>query len=637
MALLSVQNVSIRMGGALLLQQVDLLIERQERVCLLGRNGSGKTTLMKLINGELPPDSGVVSRSLGISTARLDQEIPPGISGSVIDVVTSGLAVKGRLLAEYHHVSAALAEPHADEGRLLERLDRLGHQLDAENGWEIHRQVDQIIARMNLPAEMEFASLSTGLKRRTLLARALVSAPDILLLDEPTNHLDIAAITWLEEYLAAYAGTLIVVTHDRMLVQRLASRIVEIDCGRLFDWKCDYSTFLRRKEERLANEVSQNDLFDKKLAIEEEWIRQGIKARRTRNEGRVKALERMREERRQRRERPGQVSGALQTGPRSGSLVIDAVKVSFGFGEKKIISGFSTSIMRRDRVGVIGPNGCGKTTLLRLLLGELKPQAGQVRLGTNLEVCYFDQLRDQLDGEKSVLESVADGSDWVTINGKPRHVAGYLQGFLFSAERARAKVKSLSGGERCRLLLARLFARTANVLVLDEPTNDLDIETLEFLEEALLDFEGTLLLVSHDRAFLNNVVTGTLVFSGEGRVEEFVGGYDDWLEQRAAPEAEVKLPASRKQPPLPKPAAPKLTFKETRELEALPEQIRELEEEQKRLWQALGDPEIYRSGPGEAGVLNNRLQALEHDLAAAYLRWETLEELKTRVLEAGKK
>ena len=636
MALLSVQNVSLRLGGSLLLQQVDLQIERHERVCLLGRNGSGKTTLMKLLNGEILPDSGVVSRSLGVSTARLDQEIPGGITGTVIDAVTSGLAVKGRLLAEYHRTSAALAEPGADEGRLLARLDRLGHRLDAENGWEIHRQVDLVIDRMKLPAEAEYETLSTGLKRRTLLARALVSGPDILLLDEPTNHLDIETITWLEDFLSSYPGTLIVVTHDRRLVRRLASRIVEIDGGRLMDWQCDYPTFLRRKEERLANEACQDQLFDKKLAIEEEWLRQGIKARRTRNEGRVKALERMRAERRQRWERPGQVSMTIQAGPRSGNLVIEAENVSFRFAEKTVISNFSTTIMRRDRVGVMGPNGCGKTTLLHLLLGELPPREGRIRLGTNLEVLYFDQLRDQLDGEKTVFENVAGGSDWVTVHGKPRHVMGYLSGFLFSAERSRTKVKSLSGGERCRLMLARLFARTANVLILDEPTNDLDIETLEFLEEALLAFEGTLLLVSHDRTFLNNVVTSTLVFSGDGKIEEFVGGYDDWLEQRAVPAAAPSPPAPRPRLPKTRPAAPRLTFREERELEALPERIAALEEEQKRLWQSLGDPELYRAGPLEAAALDTRRQALEEELAVVYLRWETLEELKTRTLEAEK-
>jgi ATP-binding cassette subfamily F protein uup len=637
MALLSVKDVCVGYGGFLLLDRIDLNIERHERVCLLGRNGSGKTTLMKLINGEMLPDSGTVSRGQGIATARLDQEIPAGIAGPVIDIVTSGLAAKGRLLADYHHAGALLAEGRGDDPKLLARLDRLGQQLDAVDGWEIHRQVDLVIERMQLPAEAEFSTLSTGLKRRTLLARALVSGPDILMLDEPTNHLDIDAIAWLENFLSAYAGTVVIVTHDRLLVQKLASRIIEIDRGRLLDWQCDYATFLKRKEESLEIEESQNRLFDKKLSIEEAWLRQGVKARRTRNQGRVNMLLKMRAKRRQRQEQPGGARMTLQQGKRSGNLVMAAENVSFEYPGKAVIRDFSTMILRHDRVGIIGPNGCGKTTLLRLLLGELPPQRGGIRLGTNLEVIYFDQLRDQLDPEKTVFDNVAAGNDTVTINGCPQHVIGYLQKFLFTPERARTKVRSLSGGERCRLLLARLFTRPANVLVMDEPTNDLDIETLELLEELLLEFKGTLLLVSHDRAFLNNVVTSTLVFGGQGKIGEFVGGYDDWLRQKQAAPVPVREQAAPKAQPRPRTPAVKMSFKEERELDALPPLLEKLEAEKKDLYRSLADPDFYRNQSGDVSAANARLQEVEKELHAAYLRWECLEERKALSLSALKK
>jgi ATP-binding cassette subfamily F protein uup len=637
MALLRVKDVCIGYGGQLLLDHINLNIERRERVCLLGRNGSGKTTLMKLINGEITPDSGMVSRSQGVATARLDQEIPDGIAGSVIDIVTSGLAAKGRLLADYRHTSALLADQRGDDPRLLARLDRLSRQLDAENGWEVHRQVDLIISRMRLPAEAEFTGLSTGLKRRTLLAQALVAGPDILMLDEPTNHLDIDAITWLEDFLAAYEGTVVIVTHDRRLVQKLAGRIIEIDRGRLLDWPCDYETFLTRKEEFLANEASQNRLFDQKLSIEEAWLRQGIKARRTRDQGRVNTLLKIRAQRRLRQELPGGVKMTLQAGKRSGNLVIAAENVDYRYPGKQVIRDFSTVILRQDRVGIIGPNGCGKTTLLRLLLGELTPPQGRIRLGTNLEVIYFDQLRDQLDEEKTVFDNVADGHDTVTINGAAQHVIGYLRKFLFTPEQARTPVKSLSGGERCRLLLARLFTRPANVLVLDEPTNDLDVETLELLEELLLDFKGTILLVSHDRAFLNNVVTSTLVFSGQGNIGEYVGGYDDWLRQRETPQIPAAEKPSPKPPPKPRPAPVKMSFKEERELLALPPQLELLEAEKNRLYRSLADPGFYRGAGSDVAAVKARLRELEKELGDAYLRWEYLEERKASTLAAAKK
>jgi ABC transport system ATP-binding/permease protein len=635
MALLSVKDVCVGFGGSLLLDHIELHIERHERVCLLGRNGSGKTTMMKLINGEITPDSGSVARGQGLVTARLDQEIPAGIEGPVIDIVYSGLAAKGQLLADYHHAGAMLAD-NQDDTRLLDRLDRLGRQLDAENGWEIHRQVDQIIARMKLPPDAEFQTLSTGLKRRALLAQALVAGPDILMLDEPTNHLDIEAISWLEEFLAGYGGTILLVTHDRLLAQKLASRVIEIDRGRLLDWNCDYPTFLKRKEESLENEEKQNRLFDKKLSEEEAWLRQGVKARRTRSQGRLKTLLKMRDQRRQRQERPGSVAMTLQPGQRSGNLVIEATHVHYHYPGKPVLRDFSTTIMRGDRVGIIGANGCGKTTLLRLLLGDLTPLQGHVRLGTNLEAVYFDQLREQLDPEKTVFDNVAGGNDRVIINGVTQHVIGYLQKFLFTAERARTRVKSLSGGERCRLLLARLFTRPANILVLDEPTNDLDIETLEFLEELLLDFQGTLLLVSHDRAFLNNVVTSTLVFAEAGKVAEYVGGYDDWLRQRETPPSADNEKSPKKPQTRPRPPALKMTFKEERELEALPEKIKSLEEDKKYIYRSLADPAFYRGDGSDVKSANSRLQVIESELTEAYLRWEFLEERKKQAPAANK-
>ncbi len=626
MALISVKDACLGYGGYPLLDHIDLNIERHERVCLLGRNGSGKTTLMKLINGEIIPDGGTVARSQGLTTARLDQEIPAGLSGPVIDIVTSGLAAKGRLLAEYHHVSAMLSDQPGEAPRWMARLDRLGQELEAEDGWGINRQVDLIIDKMGLPAEAEFASLSTGLKRRTLLARALVANPDILLLDEPTNHLDIEAIAWLEDFLAGYRGTIVIVTHDRLLVRKLAGRIIEIDRGRLLDWPCDYETFLTRKEENLAVEANHNRLLDKKLSTEEAWLRQGVKARRTRSQGRVKALLKIRAQRRQRQERPGGVKMALQEGRRSGDLVIEADNIGFQYPGRQVIRDFSTLILRRDRVGVIGPNGCGKTTLLRLLLGELAPQQGRVRLGVNLDIMYFDQARAQLDPEKTVFDSVAEGHDTVTLNGRTQHVIGYLRNFLFTPDQARSKVKSLSGGERCRLLLARLFTQAANVLVLDEPTNDLDVETLELLEELLLEFKGTVLLVSHDRAFLNNVAASTLVFGGEGKVEEFVGGYDDWLRQKEPPPVRTAEKPSPQRPPSARPAKIKLSFKEHAELEALPPRMEKLEAEKQRLCESLADPEFYRASGSGVAAAKARLQEIENEIDTAYRRWEVLEE-----------
>jgi len=503
MALLSLQKVSISFGGPLLLDEVSLQIERGERVCLLGRNGEGKSTLLKLINRELVPDSGDIVRQKGLCTAYLSQEIPRELNGTVLEIVHDG----------------------------LENVDRSHAKQDIDQDWKKGHQVEKVISLMQLEANAEFKALSSGLKRRVLLARGLVCKPEILLLDEPTNHLDIASIDWLEEFLIRYEGTVFFVTHDRMFLKKIAKRIVELDRGNLVDWECDYETFLLRKQAVLDAEEKQWSTFDKKLAKEEIWLRQGIKARRTRNEGRVRELERMRTLRKKRRALTGTVRMQTQAAERSGMKVIKVENLGYGYDNTPVIKGFSTTIMKSDKVGIIGPNGAGKSTLLRLLLGELTPQQGTVQHGTHLQIAYFDQLREQLQEDKSVFYNVGDGNDFITLNGKQQHVIGYLQKFLFSPERARTNVSVLSGGERNRLLLARLFTRPANVLVMDEPTNDLDMETLELLEELLLEYKGSLLLVSHDRTFLNNVVTSTIVFEGEGEVNEYIGGYDDWLRQ----------------------------------------------------------------------------------------------------------
>jgi ATP-binding cassette subfamily F protein uup len=602
MALLSLRDVGLAFGGPRLLDHVDWQIERGERVCLLGRNGEGKSTLLRLIEGRLEPDEGEVIRQQGLRIARLPQEVPEGRGGTVAEEVAEGL----------------------DHGH--------------DDGGPDHR-VDSVISRMGLDAGAHFASLSSGMKRRVLLARALVADPDILLLDEPTNHLDIDSIRWLEDFLLRSGGTLVFVTHDRAFLSRLATRIAELDRGQLYDWPCDYATFLERKEQRLAAEERQAALFDKKLAQEEVWIRKGIEARRTRNEGRVRALKAMREARRRRRERQGTARMQLQEAERSGSLVIEAKGVSFGYsygnGEgddtRPVIRDLTTTIMRGDKVGIIGPNGSGKTTLLRLLLGELSPTEGTIRHGTNLEVAYFDQLKATLEEERTVQQNVSE-YDTIQINGQPRHVLGYLQDFLFPPERSRSQVKLLSGGERSRLLLAKLFTRPSNVLVLDEPTNDLDIETLELLESLLVDYQGTVLLVSHDRAFLNDVVTSTLAIEADGQVKEYDGGYDDYLRQRkeeapaelkASPAAETRSSSSKAQAERPR----KLSHRERKELEALPGRIEELEAARAELHDAMIAPAFYRQDGGAISEARARLESIEQELVAAYERWEALEAL----------
>ncbi|MGA2035007.1 MAG: ATP-binding cassette domain-containing protein, partial [Thermoguttaceae bacterium] len=597
MALIALRDVTLSFRGPPVLDAVDLTIEPGERVCLLGRNGSGKTTLLRLVQGEIEPDRGEVARQQRLLTAVLPQEVPQAFDGTVYDEIARGLGPRAALLAEYHQLSQRLGQPHGAE--LQARLDRIQHVLEIEGGWDMHRAVDEIISRMMLPGEARVAVLSAGMKRRVLLAKALVRTPDILLLDEPTNHLDIEAIRWLEDFLLRYEKALLFVTHDRALLRRLATRIIELDRGRLTSWSCDYATYVKRKEGLLEAEAQQWAEFDKKLAKEEVWIRKGIEARRTRNEGRVRALEKMRRARAARREQPGDARLQVQGAERSGRLVIEARTASFGYGPMPVIRGLSTKIMRGDRVGLIGPNGSGKTTLLRLLLGELPPQSGTIRHGTNLEAAYFDQLHMQLDDAKSVRDNVCDGADSVTINGRQRHVIGYLEDFLFTAEQAAAPVARLSGGERNRLLLARLLTKPSNLLVMDEPTNDLDLETLELLEDLLIDYPGTLLLVSHDREFLNNVVSSTLVLEGEGRVKEYAGGYDDWLRQ-CPPQPEA---SSAPEPPPAKPVRPpktpsrRLTYKEQRELQGLPERIEALEAALGELHAAMARESFHRQAP----------------------------------------
>ncbi len=625
MPLIHLREVDLQFTGPRLLDGVGLTIDRGERICLIGRNGQGKTTLLRLLGEQIEPDSGEVIRGQGVTTALVDQQVPGDMAGSIFDLVAAGLAEQGKLLADYHHVSRQLAV--GDEPALRAQLDELTHRLELTGAWHVEQRVETILSRMGLDADAEVATLSAGMKRRVLLARALVQDPDLLLLDEPTNHLDIATIEWLEEFLLKQVETIVFVTHDRRFLRRLATRVLDLDRGRLTSWACNYSTYEARKEAALAAEAAQQAEFDRRLAQEEKWIRTGILARRTRNEGRARRLVAMRRQRQERRDRPGTARMQLQEAEHSGRLVAELKKVSFRYDARPIVRDLSTVVMRGDRIGIIGPNGVGKSTLLRLILGELAPTEGSVRHGTKLQVAYFDQLHAQLDLQKTVVENLSHGSDTVSIDGKKKHVYGYLQDFLFTPDRAKSPVKQLSGGERNRLLLARLLAKPSNVLVMDEPTNDLDAETLELLEELLLEYSGTILLVSHDREFLNNVVTSTLVFEGDGRVGEYAGGYDDWLAQREQPAAEppprVEKPKAEK--PRPKPAARRLSYKEKMELEALPGRIETLEMQQRQLHETMAAPEFYRQDRQQIVQTAAELDDVDRCLAAAYARWEELE------------
>ncbi len=625
MALINIQNVNLAFGGPVIFNGINLSIEQGEKVSLTGRNGIGKSTLLKLISGSISQDSGSISIQKGIRVAFLLQEVPQDIEGSVFDVIAGGLQSHFDLVRRYHTIGNKLSKENSPT--LLEKLNRVHDSLDRVNGWEMKQQVDKIISQFGFDPDFTFNSLSVGLKRQVLLGKTLAGQPHILLLDEPTNHMDIDSIKRLEDFLIRFSGTLVFVTHDRTFLRKVANRIVEIDRGRLFSQNCNYDTFLVRKQALLDAEEAENRLFDKKLVKEEQWIRQGIKARRTRNEGRVRELKKMREIRKSRRQRSGLVNMQLQEGGRSGKIVTEAEQINFAYGEKVVISNFSTTILKGDRVGIIGPNGIGKTTLLSILLGKLKPLAGKVRIGTGIQLTYFDQLREQLDETKNVRENVGDGQDILTINGNNRHIIGYLKDFLFSPEQALAPISMLSGGERNRLLLARLFTRPSNLLVLDEPTNDLDAETLELLEELLMQYKGTILLISHDRSFINNIVTSTIIFEKQGVVKEYIGGYDDWIRQRPAEVIKKKTATKIKQQTVdPQKKGRKLGYMEKRELNSLPEKIEKLEAQQEELFQVMNNPDFYKQPKLEIVKISEKVKSLKEVLNKAYKRWEELEE-----------
>ena len=613
-------------------------IERGQRVCLLGRNGAGKSSLFKLLQGKMSPDGGEIWRQQGVTVAELAQDVPAEFDGTVFDVVAGGLGEKGDIIAEFRRLN----QKEASDGRSDPdvRQATLQHQIEADGAWETQRHVESLLTRMQLAPDARFAALSAGMKRRVLFARAMAKDPDVLLLDEPTNHLDVAAIEWMEDFVLKNVKTLWFITHDRAFLKKVANRIMELDRGQLVAYDCDYETYLERRQAAMEAEEKQRSEFDKKLAKEETWIRQGLKARRKRNEGRVRALEKMREARRARRNEVGNVNLQVQQAEKTGKLVIEARSIRAAVdgsadgsqGRTPLVSDFSTVIMRGDRVGIIGPNGAGKTTLLQILLKQAAPDDGHVRHGHGLRVAYFDQLRAGLDENRTVSENIGEGNDFIVFNGEKRHVISYLKDFLFTPERCRTPVHILSGGEKNRLLLARLFTRPANVLVMDEPTNDLDIETLELLEDMLFHFQGTVLVVSHDRAFLNNVVTCTIVFEGQGEVIEYAGGYDDWLIQRA--KRQKDMPAEKKEKPAAKPAPsekprgnrpPKLGFKEKRELEALPAKIEEMETEYDALYAQMAEPEFYKTDKDEIARVKARMEELEKAIEYAYDRWEALE------------
>jgi ATP-binding cassette subfamily F protein uup len=630
MSLIKIEKARLTYGLQILLDQVDLTIEKGQRLCLIGRNGAGKSSLMKVLAGEVDLDAGNLVKQPGIRIARLEQDLPQADEQRVYDMVADGLGNLGACLAEYKSLLAS-----AQNAETQARLAELQQQIEREDGWMLQQRVDEILSRLELPGEKFMRELSGGWRRRVALARALVSSPDLLLLDEPTNHLDIAAIAWLENYLQSYRGALVFITHDRALLRALATHIAELDRGTLRYWAGSYDTYLTHKEQLLADEARHNALFDKKLAEEEAWIRQGIKARRTRNEGRVRALKALRLERSQRRELQGKASFTLASGDQSGKLVAELDNVSYRYGDKPILQNFSTRIMRGDRIGLIGANGAGKSTLLKIILGELQPQSGSVRLGTNLQIAYFDQLRDQLDLDKSAVDNVAEGREFIDLNGQSRHIYSYLSDFLFTGERARTPLRALSGGERNRVLLARLFSKPANLLVLDEPTNDLDVETLELLEELLSNYDGSVLLVSHDRAFLNNLVTSVIAFEGRGQVMEYVGGYDDWVRQGGRwtePEAQKPVEPQKKTVEDTDTKGPqrskKLSYKLQREFDELPARIEQLEVQQAELEAEVNAPDFYQQPQSHIDQRLALLAKISAELEACFERWAELEDMQ---------
>ena len=634
MPLLSLQKVSLAFGHLPLFEEADLQIESGERIALIGRNGAGKSSLLRVLSGEQPPDAGTIWREPGLRVSRLEQDVPAAGDRTVFAEVASGLGELGALVSEYHQAAVRVSETH--DAADMERLGALQHHLEERDGWRLEQKVEHIVSRLSLPAERRMDQLSGGWRRRALLGRALVSEPHLLLLDEPTNHLDIDAIRWLEEYLQGYPGALLFVTHDRAFLTAIATRIVELDRGRFTSWPGSYANYLQKKEAALDAEARELERLDKKLLKEEAWLRQGVKARRTRNEGRVRALMALRAERAAYRAQSGTVRLAVDDGQGSGKLVFEAERVSKSFGGRVVVRDYSQRILRGDRVGLIGPNGSGKTTLLRLLLGELAPDSGEVRRGARLQVAYFDQQREQLDPDATLADSVNEGNTTVIVNGQPRHVVGYLADFLFPRERVQSPVRSLSGGERNRLMLARLFAKPANVLVLDEPTNDLDIETLELLEELIGGFDGTVLLVSHDRAFLDNIVTSTVAFEGDGRVREYVGGWEDYLRQSAGRQVGASAGREDRESGGPGPAVTaagsrpgekrKLSFNEQREFDALPARIEALESEQRSLTTEMEAPDFYKSGAERIKAVMARLEVVGGELEALLARWLELDE-----------
>ena len=629
MSLLSYRNLTLSFGGPPLLDNAGLTISKHERICLVGRNGEGKSTLLRIIAGQIKPDTGEKEALPNLRIGKLDQEVPDQLEGSVFDIVTSGLGAAAESIAEYHRLAKEYAE-NPNEA-IAQQLDQLQETLDHTDGWSLEHKVSSILDRVELNGDDSFASLSGGNKRRALLAHALVDEPQILLLDEPTNHLDIPGIQWMETFLRKSDCALLFISHDRTFIRQVATRVLDLDRGQLTSWNCDYETYLTRKAELLAGEAKQQAVFDKKLAEEEIWIRKGIQARRTRNEGRVRSLQKMRLERAQRREITGTAKLDLNQNKLSGRKVITVDSISYSWNEKPLIRDFSTVVWRGDKIGIVGLNGSGKTTLLNLLLGKLSPQQGTVTLGTKLDIAYFDQHRAQLDATLTVAENVHPYGEMVTINGRQKHILTYLQDFLFTPQTARAPITKLSGGERARLLLARLFLQPANVLVLDEPTNDLDIETVELLEERLLDYQGTLLLVSHDRSFLNNVATATIALEGNGRITEYNGGCEDWLENQKARNTQkpksVKVQTATDKAQLTKTQQPsrKLNNKEREALKNLPDRIAQLEAEHAQLSEKMASAAYYQDTTNDVAADVKRLEQLEAETLAAYEQWEALE------------